>query len=71
METIKCCKDCTKKQPGCHSSCSDYMIEKIFYEALREERKKKELIRYGLYDQRDTVFRKYFKAFKKGSGYRV
>ena len=71
METIKCCKDCIKKQPGCHSSCSDYIIEKAFYEAQREEQTKKNLIRYGLYNQRDTVFRKYFKAFKKGTGYRV
>jgi hypothetical protein len=56
---------------GCHSGCADYIIEKAFYEAQREERTEKNLIRYGLYNQRDTVFRKYFKATKKGSGYRV
>jgi hypothetical protein len=71
METIKCCKDCSKKQVGCHSSCADYIIEKAFYEAQREERTEKNLIRYGLYNQRDTVFRKYFKATKKGPGYRA
>lgn len=71
METIKCCKDCQKKQVGCHSTCTDYIIEKAFYEAQREEQMEKNLIRYGLYNQRDTVFRKYFKSIKKGSGYRA
>lgn len=71
METIKCCKNCTKRNTGCHSTCPDYIIEKAFYEAQREERKEKDLVGYGLYNQRDTVFRKYFKASKKGTGYRV
>lgn len=28
IKMIKCCKDCKKRQLGCHSTCKDYIREK-------------------------------------------
>ena len=68
METIKCCKNCQKRNTGCHSSCSDYIIEKVFYEADKAERDKKKQIADGLFNQRDNSIRKYFKSTKNING---
>lgn len=39
---IKCCKGCTERKAGCHSSCESYQKEKAAYEAYcRGVRKKK------------------------------
>ena len=51
METIKCCKDCPEKHPGCHSTCPDYIIEKAFYEEKKAEHYKNQLIQRRLDDQ--------------------
>ena len=34
---IKCCIKCTKRYPGCHSSCEVYATEKSEYEAEKEK----------------------------------
>lgn len=39
---IECCKDCTERKVGCHSSCEAYQKEKAAYEAYcRDIRNKK------------------------------
>lgn len=37
---IKCCNGCVppKRTPTCHSTCPDYIIEKAFDEAERQEK---------------------------------
>lgn len=34
---IKCCKNCTERQVGCHGSCKRYQKEKAAHDALKEE----------------------------------
>lgn len=50
MGIIKCCKDCPKKQVGCHSDCADYIIEKAFYGAEKAEQYEKTLVQRRLDD---------------------
>lgn len=33
--SITCCKDCSKRHPGCHSKCSKYIKEKSEWEEIR------------------------------------
>lgn len=61
METIKCCKNCPRKQMGCHSDCADYIIEKAFYEAEKAERREKMLVQRRLDDQMHNGITKYRK----------
>lgn len=68
---IYSCKDCDKRFPGCHSSCPDYIAEKEKHDKEKAERDKENFVRYGLYNQRDTVVRKYYKSIKRHSGYRA
>ena len=37
MVKIECCINCTKRNPGCHSSCEDYIKEKAEYKAEKEK----------------------------------
>lgn len=32
-QKIKCCKDCARREVGCHSFCEVYQKEKAIYEA--------------------------------------
>lgn len=68
---IYSCKNCQKKQPGCHSSCSDYIIEKAFHEAEKEERYEKMLVQRRLDDQQFHSISKHKKYVRKGNGYNV
>ena len=68
MAKISCCYKCEKKKGGCKPTCPDYIIEKAFSEVEREERNKQKQLQYGLYNQRDTAVRKYFKTTRKGYG---
>lgn len=34
---IHCCKDCPKREIGCHATCKEYLKEKVQYE---EDKKK-------------------------------
>ena len=38
MSKSTCCKDCTKREAGCHAKCPEYMRE---YEATKEQREKR------------------------------
>lgn len=33
--TITCCKDCTKREVGCHGSCEEYNMQKSRCEELK------------------------------------
>lgn len=33
-----CCKNCEKRQVGCHSTCEDYLAQKIRNDTERAER---------------------------------
>ena len=35
---IICCRKCTKRYVGCHSSCQDYILEKEKIERIRQEK---------------------------------
>lgn len=41
MSAIKCCKDCTDRHVGCHSTCKRYIDEKAAYEEKQVEVRKK------------------------------
>lgn len=45
MNVIHCCKDCTRREVGCHSSCEEYLQEKADYNKRKDEayRKRKEI----------------------------
>ena len=34
---IVCCRKCTKRYVGCHSTCQDYILEKEKIEYIRQE----------------------------------
>lgn len=44
LSKVSCCKDCTKRQIGCHSTCSDYIkqhaerqkLNKLMYNEKRK-----------------------------------
>lgn len=40
---IRPCKDCTRREPGCHSTCEDYLKDKEEFKRLKEERRKEYL----------------------------
>lgn len=44
--TIKCCKDCTDRQEGCHSTCETYKAEKEQWDNLRREEKARQRQEY-------------------------
>lgn len=37
MIGIKCCKNCTERYIGCHSSCERYLKEKEVHEHISDE----------------------------------
>ncbi len=44
MSKINCCKDCTKREVGCHAYCSEYLTQKRINDEEREKiRRKMEL----------------------------
>lgn len=54
---MKCCLDCPKRNPGCHSTCQDYITESA------EERERKEKIRKAKAKEkqgRDYVYEHYY-----------
>lgn len=40
MSRVKCCKDCKKREIGCHKPCPEYAAEAILNILLEGERKK-------------------------------
>ena len=50
---MKCCLDCSKRKPGCHSTCYDYITESA------EERERKEKIRKA--KEEDRMNRNYIR----------
>jgi hypothetical protein len=38
MNFFKCCHKCTKRYPGCHSKCSDYIKAKKSSDALKSNK---------------------------------
>ena len=57
---ILCCKDCTKRQLGCHSTCSDYIREKEEHDKTKSEidrkrRADREMFYYGLEQKSKTL----------------
>ncbi len=65
---IKCCKGCTKRKVGCHSSCAIYHLEKSEHEAKREKDKREREIFYGVSGQRH---RKIEQCAKRRKGIKV
>lgn len=39
MGRVTCCKDCTRRKPGCHSKCADYEKEKERSKTIREKKR--------------------------------
>lgn len=46
----QCCKNCTKRTHGCHSTCSDYIAAKAEAEQVRQQLIKEGLIKGYLAD---------------------
>ena len=57
---IKCCEHCEppKRNPYCHASCPDYIVEKAFEDADRAIQLENKLRRRGITDQRGDYVRK-------------
>ena len=51
MNPITCCKDCQKRQVGCHSKCVDYIFEKAAHEERKAEQYKEVLTQRRLDDE--------------------
>ena len=50
---ITCCNGCKppERTPTCHATCPKYAEQKAKHEAEREERNKKKVTQYNLYQQ--------------------
>jgi hypothetical protein len=46
MSFFECCRDCpsTKRHPGCHGNCKDYLDQKKQWEDCKEEMRKENLV---------------------------
>ena len=66
MGTIKCCKNCPKKQVGCKPTCIDYILEKAFHEVEKAEQYEKMMVQRRLDDQMFRGIAKYRKYAEKG-----
>jgi len=57
---IKCCNGCVppRRTPTCHSTCPDYIIEKAFSEAERQEEFEKRQAKFRMADQRVDIMSK-------------
>lgn len=57
---IKCCNGCLppKRTGDCHATCPDYIIEKAFHEAERQEELEKYKAKRRISDQRVDIIGK-------------
>ena len=57
---ITCCKDCQKRQVGCHSNCEDYVAQRaeMTDENEREKKRHCDFRGYGVYASLKQRWRK-------------
>ena len=57
----QCCKNCTKRTKGCHSTCPDYIAAKAEAEQVRQQLIKEGLIKGYLADSSYKRRKRYLK----------
>lgn len=64
---INCCRYCVapKRHPGCHSHCSEYIVEKAKHDEQKAAEDKRRRIEYGLDSQYASSVRKAHKVCRK------
>lgn len=57
---MKCCYGCVapKKHEKCHGDCPEYLAEKAEYDRLKDIEKRKRIIAYGIWQQREAFYRR-------------
>ena len=63
---IYCCKGCDHKYDYCHSVCPEYLKQKEEHDRMREETRKKQEVKSGIYYQRDRNVRKAIRHRMRG-----
>jgi len=49
VSVIRCCKDCIKRKPACHSNCEEYQKEKLKSEEVKTKIRKSKQADSALY----------------------
>lgn len=57
------CFNCSKREPGCHSTCEDYKKQQEKYQKIREERQR-------INNQRDYEFKSVMRISNKKNHYK-